>query len=339
MNDLDLRDQFWHLICHRSELPKQGDFLRLNWLGQDIVVCNDADNLLVFDNVCPHRGSRFFSEFYGNAPISCPYHGWNFQNGRLHIPCIEKFSQEDLRDVNLRQWRSDWCGDFLFVSPRPLVTLENQLAGLFDKLASISMDIHGRADWNAYSYECNWKIAIENALDALHVPFVHPTSLGRLNLSEPKDEYMNKNSAVYFRILDVSYEKKLRRASKAFQLGEQYEGYMSLYLFPFSMLSSTFGYSYSLQNFFPAKERNRTNFYSRLLKSNLAPSFPPSGMDHFFSSTALVNRQVFEEDHVICQQIDMSGYDIFQTRMLSVDEAKIAHFRQSLQSLDYQDEY
>jgi len=66
-----------------------------------------------------------------------------------------------------------------------------------------------------------------------------------------------------------------------FNISDQHEGYQSIYLFPFTMLTSTFGYSYSLQNFFPSQESNKTFFYSRLLKGCLNKNYPASSMDHF----------------------------------------------------------
>jgi phenylpropionate dioxygenase-like ring-hydroxylating dioxygenase large terminal subunit len=178
MMNLFLRDRYWHLLCHRSELPQPGDFMRLQWLGDDVVAANEGDDIVVFDNVCPHRGARFFTEENGNSPITCPYHGWTYQSGQMHILCSEKFKKQELGNVQLGKLQTAWCGDFLFVAPAPLKALDAQLGDLYEKLASISMDITARSDWNSYTYECDWKLAIENGLDSLHTPFVHGNLLG-----------------------------------------------------------------------------------------------------------------------------------------------------------------
>ena len=127
--------------------------------------------------------------------------------------------------------------------------------------------------------------------------------------------------------------RRLKTVGKLFQLSEQFQGYMSMFIFPFTMLTSTFGYSYSLQHFFPAKESGQTGFYSRLLKGVLRPGLDATALQHFFDSTAQVNRMVFEEDHAVCRQIDFSRYDWSDLSRLSEDEEKIAHFRRSLQAL------
>ncbi|MBR7781170.1 aromatic ring-hydroxylating oxygenase subunit alpha [Undibacterium luofuense] len=328
-----LRDSYWHLLCHRTELPESGDYLRLQWLGEDVVVANDQGDLIVFDNVCPHRGARFFSNDSGNGPVSCPYHGWTFRGGELHIPCRHKFREQELNGLHIGSLNLAWCGDFLFASVKPLKSLESQLAGMFDRLAAISMDIYGRHDWNAYTYNCDWKIAIENGLDSLHTPFVHTNSLGRLHLSDPVNYYEAANSLACFEIADPQMLRRLKTVGKLFQLSEQFQGYMSMFIFPFTMLTSTFGYSYSLQHFFPAKESGQTGFYSRLLKGVLRPGLDAAALQHFFDSTAQVNRMVFEEDHAVCRQIDFSRYDWRDLSRLSEDEEKIAHFRRSLQAI------
>jgi len=207
ITDVELRNNYWHLLGHRTELPESGEFLKLNWLSDEVVVFNDHGEMLVFDNLCPHRGTRFFDEPYGKGIVSCPYHGWSFQSGKLHIPCRDKFKPEEINEARLNTLKVDWCGDFLFASIQPASGLEDQLGESYTLLASISFNINGRADFNSYIYDCNWKIAIENGLDSLHTPYVHAESLGRLSLSEPVNTYHQANSVATFRITDARVEK------------------------------------------------------------------------------------------------------------------------------------
>jgi hypothetical protein len=94
------------------------------------------------------------------------------------------------------------------------------------------------------------------------------------------------------------------------------------------MLSSTFGYSYSLQNFFPsACNKNETNFTSRLLTSKLSRENYSQIMESFFESTAKVNRKVFEEDHEICKLMPSDSWSMEPLKYASELEEKIVHFR------------
>ena len=136
-----LRDTFWHLLCHRSELPQPGDFLKLDWLDQEVVVFNDNGELVVFDNLCPHRGTRFFTDTTGNGAITCPYHGWSYRAGSLHIPCREQYATDELRNTRLNTLQTDWCADFLFASIRPALLLDAQLGDTFNLLGALSFNI------------------------------------------------------------------------------------------------------------------------------------------------------------------------------------------------------
>lgn len=322
-----LRDSFWHLLCHRSELPQLGDYLKLDWLGQEVVVFNDHGELVVFDNLCPHRGTRFFTERQGNGAISCPYHGWSYQSGALHIPCRERYAESDLQHVRLNTMQTDWCADFLFAAITPRLSLDQQLGDSFNLLGSLSFNIDGRADFNAYTFECDWRIALENALEPLHVPFIHQDSLGQLDLGDGENQFTDWSSVWQAPLGNKQMAKKLQGIKRLFLLDEPYQGYQSIYLFPFTMLSSTFGYSYSLQHFFPSAEAHRTHFSSRLLSGVAKNAAAAHALSEFFRSSAAMNRQVFAEDHLICQRVYRSAADQQAFQILSDDEVKISHFR------------
>ena len=327
-----LRDSFWHLLCHRSELPHAGDYLKLHWLGQEVVVFNDLGNLVVFDNVCPHRGTRFFVEQEGNGSIACPYHGWSYRAGTLHIPCKERFAPADLEKARLNILQTDWCADFLFAAVTPRLSLDQQLGDTFNLLGALSFNIAGRSDFNAYTFECDWRVALENALEPLHVPFIHRDSLAQLDLGDGDNSFTAWTSVWEAPIGNAGTAKKLQGIRRLFQIEQQYAGYQSIYLFPFTMLSSTFGYSYSLQHFFPARQTGQTHFSSRLLNGLTKNAATADALSEFFRTSAAMNRQIFDEDHAICKRIhtDVDATDSFG--ILSTDEKKIAHFWQCLKN-------
>jgi phenylpropionate dioxygenase-like ring-hydroxylating dioxygenase large terminal subunit len=328
-----LRDEFWHLLCHRTELPESGHYLKLQWLNEELVIFNDAGNIIAFDNLCPHRGTRFFSDNHGIGAISCPYHGWGYHGGKLHIPCRDQYNASELQQARLNILQIEWCGDFLFVSVTPKFPLYEQLGSSYDLVASASFNISGRSDFDSYVYACDWRVAVENGLESLHTPFIHPSSLGQLSLAEGENKYSEWTVAAYFLMNESSEKKKLRSIKKLFNIEDQFEGYMSIYMFPFSMLSSTFGYSYSLQNFFPTPERGKTFFSSRLLNGTTKNATAAQALRHFFDSSASLNRQIFKEDSDICARINLDFYEKGKSTILSVQEEKIHHFRKCLEKV------
>ena len=313
-------------MVHRAELPADRDFLRLPWILGDIVVCNDKGEIVVFDNLCPHRGARFFLEDTGNAPVLCPYHGWNYRGGRMRIPRPDTFQTCDLQAVRLNTLTTAWCGDFLFAAIEPEMDLPTQLGAMFPLLEGISRDVERRHAMDAYIYECPWRVAVENALEPDHVHMVHARSLDTLKLTAAQDRFEGRNALFTAEIGNDRSRRGLHAMRRFFNIVHPHDGYLALYLFPFSFVSSTFGYTYAVQNMLPAREPGRTRFTTRLLASRVAPGAEPITTP-FLDSAASMNRQVFEEDHAICRRVDPDFPLDGPGQVLSATESRVRHFR------------
>jgi phenylpropionate dioxygenase-like ring-hydroxylating dioxygenase large terminal subunit len=325
---IKLFQNFWHMVCHRKELPNDGDFLRFNTPIGDVVIFNDGGHYVAFDNRCAHRGALIYSTSFGNQSNTCKYHGWTFKSGKLIIPDLENFNGCSINKANLNQYRLDWCGDFLFVGVEPQCDLYEQLGGVAEYIENISFNIHSRLDASAYEYECAWPLAIENALEPYHIGMVHPGTLANLKLEAGVNTFYGSNSIWQAPLGDDRIKKQLYRLGAFFNIDYSYEGYMSIFMFPFTMISSTFGYSYSLQNFFPHKTRHdRTNFMSRLLTCHIKDAHAHKIVQPFLDSTAKINKKVFEEDHAICKIMPADSWSTDPLAFMSDQEIKISHFR------------
>ena len=315
--NIALWEEHWHLLCHRSELTAARDFVRFSVGGKEVAVFHDGASIVAFDNRCPHRGTRIFEANYGNQRFVCPYHGWSYAKGRLFVAAKETFDHCRIEEADLNRLRAEWLGDFLFVSRRPRAALAVQLAGIASLLETISTGIAARLDFNSFDYECDWKIAVENALEPYHVAGIHPNTLNTLELQPGRNDYFGRNSIWHSQIGNARADKMLKSLGRRFALPYQYEGYMSIYMFPFTMLSSTYGYSYSLQSFLPSPASERTHFVSRLLSSRLADGVKPELLASFFESSAALNRATFDEDHEICKRVPADSWSQAEPRFWS----------------------
>lgn len=327
--DHHLARRFWHLVAHRSELPGDRDYLRLPWLLGDIVAYNDRGEITVFDNLCPHRGARFFLDAAGNAPALCPYHGWSLRGGVLRVPRPDSYRPCDLAAARLNRFATAWCGDFLFAAIDPGTDLPTQLDAVGPVLEGISRDIAHRHALDAYVYECPWRVAVENALEPDHVHMVHADTLGSLRLTAARNLLAGRNAMFLAEVGDPRTLRALRAMRRLFDLRHGHEGYASLYLFPFSFVSSTFGYAYAVQSFLPAREVGRTEFTTRLLAARTVPGTEEATRP-FLDSAAAMNRAIFEEDHAICRRVD-PGFPF--TGPLSATEEKLRHLREELAAI------
>ena len=324
----NLFKKYWHMVCHRNELPNDGDFLRFKTPIGDVVIFNDGGDYVAFDNRCAHRGALIYLSDFGNQPNTCKYHGWSFKSDKLIIPSVQQFKGCDIAKADLNRYKLDWCGDFLFLGISPEMDLYAQLDEVADYVENISFNISGRLDASAYEYECYWPLAVENALEPYHIGMIHPGTLAKLKLEDGINTFHGSNSVWQAPIGDGRIKRQLERLGNLFNIDYSYKGYMSIFMFPFTMISSTFGYSYSFQNFFPHQTRNdRTNFMSRFLFSNLRDQHAQKIVQPFFDSSAKVNRIVFDEDHSICKIMPADSWNSEPLQFISEQEIKIAHFR------------
>jgi phenylpropionate dioxygenase-like ring-hydroxylating dioxygenase large terminal subunit len=170
----------WQVVCHVSDVPGPGDWHRLDYIGESVIVVRDRDDALrAFTNVCRHRGSRLVDGMQGCAKkLVCPYHAWTYDlDGRLtgvpdsaSYPGLDK-SQHGLAPVALEVWRG-----FIFVR------LKDEGPSVADMMAPYEAMIApyqfealkalGRVTMRERAV--NWKNIGDNYSDGLHIPVAHP---------------------------------------------------------------------------------------------------------------------------------------------------------------------
>lgn len=77
----------WHVVARADELS-EGQILATRLLEEDIVVWRLNDQVLAWQDLCLHRGTRLSMGKVENNTLVCPYHGWSYNSvGRcVRIP-------------------------------------------------------------------------------------------------------------------------------------------------------------------------------------------------------------------------------------------------------------
>ncbi len=167
----------WHLVGTLDEFERPGDFITCELLGRPIQVRNFAGELVAASNVCAHRHCLISSEARGKSPrMTCQYHGWEYgaDGYTRRIPEANNFAPIDREQIRLNVYRAETCGRLVFVCLRADAPgLREYLGDLYE----ICRERFGERwrnflDWNP-DYPVNWKIPIENSLEAYHVPNIH----------------------------------------------------------------------------------------------------------------------------------------------------------------------
>jgi choline monooxygenase len=172
----------WNFIGREDEIPKPGDYLTLDLVGESIIVIRDAAHRArAFHNSCRHRGTRLLTGSGNCAAITCPYHSWVYAPSGALVACagMEKTFNFDRAQYGLIPVRLESWDGFLFATFDPsapdLKTYLGDLPALFAGYNLADMVCMRRRE---YDLACNWKIYLENAMEEYHTPTVHRQSIG-----------------------------------------------------------------------------------------------------------------------------------------------------------------
>ncbi|MFO0881128.1 MAG: aromatic ring-hydroxylating dioxygenase subunit alpha [Gemmataceae bacterium] len=178
----------WYPLASRTQLPREGDFITLELLGEPLLARRVGESIRAYLNVCPHRHARLCGQARGHAPtLRCQYHGWEYQaDGRTaRIPDARCFRPFDREQARLVQFRTASWGDLTFVS------LADAGPSLADFLGTLAAE---EAHWLAppfelawtwsQDYPANWKVVVENTLESYHIDCLHRKTLGRMPTEE-----------------------------------------------------------------------------------------------------------------------------------------------------------
>lgn len=169
MNDPVLIND-WHPATTVAQLEAQ-NVLGVRLLGEEIVLWRTDDQILAWQDLCIHRGTRLSLGQVEVGRLACPYHGWTYDaTGRcVHIPAHPE--QTPLEKARVKTYRAQERYGLVWVS-----------------LGEPAHDIAPFPEWaNAdyrkilcgpYPVQASGPRIIENFLDIAHFPFVHEGILG-----------------------------------------------------------------------------------------------------------------------------------------------------------------
>lgn len=195
--DLEMRTVFarsWQLVCRLDQLKEPGRYVTTEIAGEPIVVVRGNDDLLrAFFNVCRHHAATVINEPEGMAnQLRCPYHGWTYSlDGKLKgtpdfsAVCNFRRSQNSLVSIEVGVWQQ-----WVFVRLEPDGRRRSPSDGrgqdgnggledflgrdLISRIESLDIESLHWLERRHYSFDCNWKVFVDNYLDGgYHVPHLH----------------------------------------------------------------------------------------------------------------------------------------------------------------------
>ncbi len=178
----------WIAVAHVADLPTVGSFVVVDVPSVEsatqrsiIVIRGESGDVAAFDNACVHRGAELLAGCGAASRITCPYHAWVYRlDGSLvggpymQGPAADSAppfhpTAHSLVALDVEQWQG-----FVFVNqgpnPTPLSTRLTGLAEVIDRFGIAGyVTVHQQVD----VWATNWKLLVENFMDAYHVFKVH----------------------------------------------------------------------------------------------------------------------------------------------------------------------
>jgi len=318
----------WHYVGLKSEMPNHNDFISLNVFGIPLVIQNFNGELKCFKNVCSHRFSIIQSEKCGNRALFCPYHGWAYNKKGIPSGIPKKpffnLNKDEIQNLKLKEFTIDFAGEMIFAN----LGTDSELIdfiGLktFNLLSIFELKKDLKIDENLMKIKANWKILVENTLEAYHVQLVHENTFQNLGISGTNFEFENNNS-MWFGEIDPSVYKSKAKIESLFKNRNYFsEHYIHILLFPNILISTFKGQSYNISRISPTSS-DRTSFLSEVF---IAPHKESILTDLYKTELINFNRNVFNEDAVVCEGIQNVIEECEYDGVLSEEEKRVEYFQ------------
>ena len=181
----------WQCVARTSDVRNVGDYVcaELPVVGggmRSIVIIRGEESIRAFDNVCIHRGAQLLTGCGNEARITCPYHAWVYRHDGSLVggPYMADSTEADgapfdpnrhrLSDIRLEIWNG-----FIFVNLDPNAEpLGPRLTGLDEIVRRFDLESYVTVRDEVDVWPTNWKLLVENFMDAYHVFKVHKDSFG-----------------------------------------------------------------------------------------------------------------------------------------------------------------
>jgi choline monooxygenase len=182
----------WQYCGPASALDAPGAWGEYEVAGRPLIAVNDPDaGLRAFYNVCRHRGGPLTVRCGRSHFFPCRYHGWTYDlDGALRG--TPQFIRGDAFDAGLHRLRpvrhAVWNGLLFVCLDDDAPPLDEYLDGVDALVAPLAVGgkrFHLR---EAYPVAANWKVYVDNYLEAYHVPLVHPEYAKTLDYANYREE-------------------------------------------------------------------------------------------------------------------------------------------------------
>lgn len=323
----------WIFVAMEEDLSDNNMFITLSIFNYPIVIQNFKGEIKAFQNICPHRFNLIQTERTGKRPFVCQYHSWSFDcNGKPNTKSLKSLydvESESFGKVCVKNISLEKVGKFYFInlSKKPS-DIKEYLGGFYEKLLEISSSITDRFYFDDDFQKVNWKVIVENVIEAYHCPSIHKDTLfgmGFCSVPENNQVYVSGHSvADYPKNNDFAVNKMLKYLENRTFKHNTFRHY---FIFPNLLISSTEGTSIYVGNVLPNNESStilRKRFYDVKFHDDFVPN--KSIHNAFLEMVKTSINSILFEDKVILEQVQKNLEFVNDKYILGNQEQRIVQF-------------
>ena len=195
----------WQFAGFAEDIQEPGQYRAVQaGLNNLFIVMGPDRRLRAFHNICRHRGARLLRPAGKTAKaITCPYHDWTYdlEGALIGVPEKEReFPDLDTTCLGLLKASVDRWRSMLFVHPDPEAGSIMEWFGDVephlgphrpDELVELE-----EAYWT-HEIQANWKIVVENFIDAYHLAHLHSGTLSMYDHSRIQSGFIGPHFTFY----------------------------------------------------------------------------------------------------------------------------------------------
>jgi len=160
----------WHVVARAEDL-REGQLLPVRLLAEDLVLWRSKGQVLAWQDLCLHRGTRLSLGKIDGETLICPYHGWTYNHTGQCVRIPAHPNQPPPARARVQSYGVQEQYGLIWVS----LGQPNQDVPLFPEWADPT---YRKILCGPYHFRAAGTRAIENFLDVAHFPFVHAGFLG-----------------------------------------------------------------------------------------------------------------------------------------------------------------
>jgi len=171
----------WLPVGRVDQVPNPGDYICFTLLDQPVMLVHGADGVVrVMSRVCLHRAAPIADGTGNRKLFSCPYHAWSYAtDGQLiRAPLMEGVEGFEEKDCKLPELRTEIWEGFVMVSfDDDAAPFAPQVATYQKTFSNYKLDDMVIVKTLEFDSPWNWKVLVENFMEAYHHIGVHQTTL------------------------------------------------------------------------------------------------------------------------------------------------------------------